>query len=62
MRKVGRVNWGVEAKTFGAEVETAVLVAMVMKFLVPRRSVLFPRDSRQVVKVTLRDTLFPFSD
>jgi hypothetical protein len=32
---VGRVNWGVEAKTFEAVVDTAVLVAMMMKFLVP---------------------------
>jgi hypothetical protein len=37
MRKVGLVNCGEEAKTFGAVVETAVLVAMMMKFLVPRR-------------------------
>jgi hypothetical protein len=29
------VNWGVGAKTFEADVETAVLVAMMMKFLVP---------------------------
>jgi hypothetical protein len=29
------VNWGVEAKTFEAVVVTAVLVAMMMKFLVP---------------------------
>jgi hypothetical protein len=42
------VNKGVEAKTFGAVVVTAVLVAMMRKFLVPRESVLPPRDSRQV--------------
>ena len=53
------MNKGVEAKTFGAVVVTAVLVAMMRKFLVPRESVLPPRDSRQVGKVTRGDTLGP---
>jgi hypothetical protein len=38
MRNVGRVKRGVGAKIWG--VETMVLVAMVMKFLVPSRSLL----------------------
>jgi hypothetical protein len=59
MRNVGRVNWGVEAKTFGAVDEAAMLVAMVMNFLVPKRSVLPLRDSRQVGEGTRRDTYFP---
>jgi hypothetical protein len=49
----------VEAKTFGEAVETVVLVAMMMKFLVPWESLLPPRDSRQVGKVTRGDTLGP---
>ena len=59
MRKVGRVNWGVEAKTFGAVDEAAMLVAMMMKFLVPWESVFPSGDGRQVGEVTLWDTVCP---
>jgi len=59
MRKVGRVNSGVEAKTLGAADEAVMLVAMMMKFLVPWESVLSLRDGRQGGEGTRRDTYFP---
>jgi len=62
MRKVGRVNWGVEAKTFVAVDEAAMLVAMMMNFLVPKRSVLPFMDFRQVGEVTRRDTFLPYAN
>jgi hypothetical protein len=46
MRNVGRVKRGVEAESWG--VETMVLVAMMMKFLVPSWSVLLWIEDRQV--------------
>jgi hypothetical protein len=39
MRKVGRVNWGVAAKTLGEESETEVLVAIMSRFSTSVRSV-----------------------
>jgi hypothetical protein len=48
MRKVGRVKWGVEAKTFGAESETGVLVAMMIWFSTSVRSLPPEDNSRQV--------------
>jgi hypothetical protein len=62
MRKVGRVNWGVEAKTFGAVDVAVMLVAMMRNFLVPWESVLSLRDGRQGGEGTRRDTYFPYTN
>ena len=53
------MNCGVEAKTFGAETETAVLVAIMIEFPTSVRS-LPPRDHvRQVVTVPKGVRFFP---
>ena len=59
MRNVGRVNCGVEAKTFAAVTEIAVLVAMMIWFPTSVRSLPPRDDNRQVVNRTCGGTSFP---